>query len=102
MFDGENCIRCWKRYKFEELTAGPGAFSICKVCAAKISSEGKERRRCPVDNQELVKNMLAVVLVEKCLACGGVWLDAEELQIFTEYVKREVWAKGITLEILLP
>jgi hypothetical protein len=102
MFDGENCIRCNKKKRFEELTVGPAGFSICKACAAKISLDTKETHHCPVDNEALVKGMLGIVLVEKCVSCGGVWLDAKELRIFNDFIKREILAKGATLEILFP
>jgi hypothetical protein len=102
MFDGENCIRCNKKYKFEELTAGPAGFSICKACAAKINLDNEEKHHCPVDNEPLAKSILGLVLVEKCVSCGGVWFEAEELQIFKNFIKSEVWAKGLTLEILFP
>jgi hypothetical protein len=102
MFDGENCIRCNKKYKFEELTAGPAGFSICKACAAKLSLDKAEKQHCPVDNGALVKSILGIVRVEKCVSCGGVWLDAEELRIFQDFIRREVWAKGSTLELLFP
>jgi hypothetical protein len=102
MFDGENCIRCNKKYKFEELTVGPAGFSICLACEAKLSIDNAEKHYCPVDNEALTKSILGVVLVEKCASCGGVWLDAVELRIFQDFIKREVWSKGSTLELLFP
>jgi Transcription factor zinc-finger len=102
MLDGENCIRCNRKKRFEELTVGPAGFSICKDCAAKISLDAQEKHHCPVDNEALVKGVFGIVLVEKCVSCGGVWFDAEELRIFNDFIKREVWAKSVTLEILFP
>jgi Transcription factor zinc-finger len=102
MLDGENCIRCWKRYKFEELTAGPQGFSLCKRCAAKFSAEGKAKRRCPADNQEMAKRTFGVFAVDKCEACGGVWFEADELQALTEFIKRAPRTKGFLAEIFFP
>ena len=102
MFDGEKCIRCNKKFKFEELTLGPAGFSICKACAARINIEGKEKRRCHVDDQEMGKRVLGLMLVDQCVACGGIWFDAEEMKVFKDWIRREIWAKGIGLEILWP
>ncbi|HKQ51381.1 MAG TPA: zf-TFIIB domain-containing protein [Pyrinomonadaceae bacterium] len=99
MFDGEKCFRCWKWHKFEELTAGPHGFSLCPRCAAKLSNEGKEKRRCPADNGELVKEIFGIVIADKCETCGGVWLDADELRALTEFIKREPWRRGLLTEI---
>ena len=88
MFDGENCYRCGKWHKFEELTADSQGWSFCGRCAAKLSTEGKPRRRCPADGQEMVKSKFDFVLVDKCEACGGIWLDASELQAMREFAKR--------------
>ena len=102
MFDGENCVRCWKHYKFEELTLGPQGFSLCKRCAAKFSTEGKAKRRCPDDGQEMVKRTFGVVAVDKCETCGGVWLDAEELQALAAFIRLTRWSRGVITEIFFP
>jgi hypothetical protein len=102
MFDGEDCIRCGKWHKFEELTAGPQGFSLCKRCAAKLSTEGKEKRRCPADNREMVKRTFGVFAVDKCEACGGVWVEADELKALTAMIKRAPWTKGTYIEIFFP
>jgi hypothetical protein len=102
MFDGENCYRCGKWHKFEELTADARGFSFCGRCAAKFSNEGKEKRRCPDDNREMVKRAYGPFAVDKCEACGGVWLDADELRALTEFIKREPWRRGFLTGIFFP
>jgi TFIIB-like protein len=98
MFDGEPCIRCRKRYKFEELTAGPDGFGICEACAAKINPANEEKRRCPVDGQEMTKRLVGnAVLLDKCLACGGVWFDGGELRIVNDLIKEETFQKAMLL-----
>jgi hypothetical protein len=90
MFDGEDCYRCGKWHKFEELTADSHGFSFCGRCAAKLSTEGKPRRRCPADGREMVKRALGgIVLVDRCEACGGIWLDADEVQALREFAERQ-------------
>lgn len=94
MFDSEICIRCRKKFKFDKLTVGPEGFPMCEACAAKINSGNEEKRRCPVDGQEMTKRLVGnVVLLDKCLACGGVWFDGDELRIVNDLIKEESFAK---------
>lgn len=103
MFDGENCIRCRKKYKFEELKPGPDGFSICAACEAKINPAQEENRRCPVDGQEMTKRLVGnVVLLDKCLSCGGVWFDGDELRIVNDLIKSESFGRGMLLGWFLP
>jgi hypothetical protein len=98
MFDGERCIRCQKKYKFEELTVGPEGFPMCEACAAKINPAKETKRRCPVDNQEMIKRLVGnVVLLDKCLSCGGVWFDGDELRIVNDLIKNKSFAEGLML-----
>ena len=53
--------------------------------AAETASEEREKlrqlhyMRCPKDGQELVTVRMSGVSVDTCGACGGMWLDAGEL-----------------------
>ena len=103
MFDGENCIRCRKKYRFEELRPGPDGFGICEACEAKINPAQEKKRLCPVDGQEMTKRLVGnVVLLDKCLSCGGVWFDGDELRIVNDLIKSENFNKGFMLGWFLP
>lgn len=102
MILGENCVRCGKRYKFEELTPGPQGFSLCGRCAAKFSTEGKARRRCPDDGREMAKRAFGVVAADKCEKCVGLWLDAEEVDALAGFIRRTRWSRGVITEIFFP
>ncbi len=94
MLDGERCIRCRNRFKFEELEVGPDGFAICRDCAAKISSADEPRRVCPVDGREMEKAFIRnVVLVDLCPACRGVWFDGEELEIVEQGIREDGFAQ---------
>jgi hypothetical protein len=96
MLDGEPCIRCRKKFKFEELIPGPDGFSVCETCAAKINPALEETRRCPVDGQEMTKRLVGnAVLLDKCLACGGVWFDGDELRVVNNLIKEESFRKAM-------
>ena len=40
--------------------------------------------RCPKDGNELVERELHHVKVDICTACGGMWLDAGEMDLIRE------------------
>jgi NAD-dependent SIR2 family protein deacetylase len=101
MFDGEKCIRCHKKFKFEDLRPGPGGLAICEACAAKLRPDNEEKRRCPVDAQEMVKRVVGeMVILDKCLACGGVWFDGGELQIVNDLIKEQAFEKAFWTSFL--
>ena len=96
MFDGENCIRCLKKFKFEELKPRPSGFGVCVTCEAKIRPDTEGTRRCPVDDQEMVKRIVGdIVVLDKCSTCGGVWFDGGELQIVNRLIKNQAFAKAL-------
>ena len=96
MLDGENCIRCRKKFKFEDLRPRPSGFGVCEACEAKIRPDAEKRRRCPADDQEMVKRIVAdVVVLDKCPACGGVWFDGGELQIVNRLIKEQAFQKAL-------
>lgn len=95
MFDGENCLRCRKRFKFEELKPRPNGFGVCEACEAQIRPDTEARRHCPVDGQEMVKRIVGdVVVLDKCTQCGGVWFDGGELQIVNQLIKEQSFQKA--------
>jgi hypothetical protein len=48
--------------------------------AAKEAAQHPGHMRCPKCGQELTEQATEGVLVDKCEACGGIWLDAHELE----------------------
>ena len=53
---------------------------------AKMESEEKKRLKelhymhCPKCGQKLIEISYKEILVDKCSSCGGIWLDAGELE----------------------
>ncbi|NND98443.1 MAG: zf-TFIIB domain-containing protein [Pirellulaceae bacterium] len=46
--------------------------------------------KCPVDGSELAKETYeASTEIEKCLTCGGVWLDEKELERIQDSTERD-------------
>ena len=46
--------------------------------------------RCPKDGSELLETSLRGVTVDICSTCGGIWLDAGELDVLTQTDKAGV------------
>jgi hypothetical protein len=87
MFDGERCLRCKNYFKFEELTVGPGGFSLCHNCAPKIDPN-EPIRLCPADESKMKKELVEnLVVIDRCESCGGIWFDSKEIEIMREIVK---------------
>ena len=102
MFDGEKCFRCRRKFKFEDLRPGPQGFSICEPCAEKINPNNEVKRRCPVDGREMDKRVVGgAVILDKCLSCGGVWFDGDELQVVNTLIKEEAYLKALFVTGLL-
>jgi hypothetical protein len=53
---------------------------------AKLAAdaEGVTRPNCPKCEGKLVEADLAEVKIDRCAQCGGVWLDAGELEQLTQ------------------
>jgi len=85
MFDGENCIRCNKHFKFEELTYRSDGFGLCQECSVKLDPKREHIRECPHDGTKMNKSIVqGRLLVDNCPSCGGIWLDGDELEIMRE------------------
>src|ERR1051326_2835750 len=90
MFDGENCIRCGKHCKFEELTVLPSSYGVCAECAIKLDPNSEPKRICPHDGSEMRKEVVQdQVMIDRCNLCGGVWLDAGELEVIRKLAGKE-------------
>jgi TFIIB-like protein len=102
MLDGEKCIRCKQRFKFEELKVGPDGFGICHACAAQIDSSTEPRRACPVDGTPMDKELVrGTMLIDRCRMCKGVWLDGDELEIIRREVADENFSRAFMLGMFL-
>jgi hypothetical protein len=87
MFDGERCLRCKQHFKFEELTVGPGGFSLCLNCVPKIDPD-EPVRTCPGDGSRMKKELVEnLVLIDRCESCGGMWFDRSEIETMRMLVR---------------
>ena len=76
---GEKCARCGDstRHKVEEK-------AICESCEAEmaliLTAESEAQRVCPVDGEWMVKEIVHMLVIDRCEKCHGVWLDGGELE----------------------
>lgn len=52
--------------------------------AEEARAAGREARQCPLGHGALTEVRHEDVVVDRCDKCGGVWLDAGELEQLTE------------------
>ena len=53
--------------------------------AAEAQAAGKEiARHCPLGHGPLVEVRQEEVVIDRCDTCGGIWLDAGELELLTK------------------
>jgi hypothetical protein len=85
----DKCVRCGERTRLsyrDKPTCGACRDEL-EVAMAE-TTEG--RRACPVDSTVLKKTIAHGVIVDRCQTCGGVWLDAGELERVNREVVQEV------------
>ena len=76
------CVRCREQPAAGEHEGLPA----CPRCADLLRNRGDTARSCPVDGEELRKEVLENLVVDRCPACGGIWLDHEELEALLRLV----------------
>ena len=86
MSESEDCIRCSHVYRIEEVSV-EHEFVVCTDCTANLNPSQEAVRACPIDGREMKKLIIYdLVLIDKCEACGGIWLDQNELKIIAKIV----------------
>ena len=59
---------------------------------AEAEAAGKEpARQCPLGHGALAEVRHEEVVIDRCDTCGGVWLDAGELELLTKHTAEGGW-----------
>jgi Zn-finger nucleic acid-binding protein len=45
-----------------------------------VAASAESERLCPVDGQKMTKEVAHMLVIDRCSACQGVWLDGGELE----------------------
>lgn len=85
---GEKCVRCGQRTHHSV-----DGHSMCAPCAEYMQlivvAENEGKRRCPVDDTELTKEIAHMLVIDRCPTCRGVWLDAQEMERISNEVAND-------------
>ena len=73
---GTLCARCREQPSSEVMDGLP----TCARCGALLRQKAEARRNCPVDGSEMRKEVVQNLIIDRCPACGGIWLDHDELE----------------------
>lgn len=84
----EKCVRCGQRTS-ERYDRQPTCESCRRALELKLAAAGERQHACPVDGTLMTKKVAHSIVIDRCPACQGVWLDAGELDCLTEDVARE-------------
>lgn len=76
---GAMCARCGGNRTRSKRDGIP----TCSECEEKIlkkKAESEDKHHGPVDGAVMHKEVVHMLVIDRCPECGGVWLDPEELQ----------------------
>jgi hypothetical protein len=89
---GERCVRCGAHRTRREFDGVP----TCDDCERRLRAAPETPRLCPTDRAEMLKEVVAGVVIDRCPVCHGVWLDSGELHLLREAARGEGAARGFT------
>ena len=99
MVDDQNCDRCGKRQELTQLAAGN---RLCPECWMQLHPQNESMRKCPVDNAQMKKRLVAdAVFIDVCASCGGLWFDKGELEVIERKSREMGWQQGFFTSIML-
>jgi hypothetical protein len=91
---GDKCIRCDKR-RTKQTHEGLPTCETCRealIAGARAASE--DARLCMVDGNQMTKDVILNVVIDRCPKCNGVWLDGGELELI-----RLAVANGVAMDL---
>ena len=78
---GEKCVRCGNRRTKSTYEGLPTCDDCRETLQAKLKADAEDRRSCPLDGSAMSKEVVLNVVVDRCPACKGMWLDGGELEL---------------------
>ena len=86
------CIHCEKKTlrNFEDQPT-------CGACQMEILMAREAPRSCPVDGTRMLKENNHDVIIDRCPECGGIWLDAGEIEAIKQAASHEGIAIGMVI-----
>jgi hypothetical protein len=87
---GDKCVRCGQRTR-HVYRDKPTCGSCREQLELALAAAAEVERPCPADGATLAKEIAHSVIIDRCPTCGGIWLDAGELERINDGVAEEVW-----------
>jgi hypothetical protein len=91
---GEKCVRCDNRRTKHEYEGLP----TCEPCEEDLRARGRaateDRRSCPLDGEQMEKDVVLNVVIDRCPTCRGIWLDGGELDLIRSSI-----AEGLVVDL---
>ncbi|MEM8945714.1 MAG: zf-TFIIB domain-containing protein [Planctomycetota bacterium] len=82
---GDHCARCGETRTKTEYEGLP----TCEKCELELQADRERKRSCPVCVVEMEKTIVQKIIVDKCPACQGAWLDSGELDLLKKAVEAD-------------
>jgi len=70
---------------------------MCGQCRSEILMTREAPRACPVDGRQMSKEHSHDIIIDRCPECGGVWLDAGEIEAIKQAASHEGMAVGMVI-----
>jgi hypothetical protein len=78
---GEKCVRCGEKRTRSTYEGLPTCDDCQKLLEARLQADAEDHRLCPLDGVAMSKEIVLNVVVDRCPACKGMWLDGGELDL---------------------
>ena len=79
LFSTARCERCGRK-----IGKPADGKAVCDACESElallIESRRETVRTCPIDGAPMAKEVVHMIIVDRCTKCRGVWLDGGELE----------------------
>lgn len=82
------CVRCGRRTP-HRLENRPTCESCLQQIELLLAAAREQPRSCPIDGTPMLKAVAHMMVIDRCPACHGVWLDGGELEHMKEDVARD-------------
>ena len=96
---GEKCARCGKKRTRTEFAGLPTCDACHALLEKKLEAAQEDRRACPIDGEAMKKEVISNVILDRCPACRGVWLDGGELEMLRGAIEAGV-TEGVLRGVL--
>jgi hypothetical protein len=97
---GATCARCDQQRTRSKVDDIPTC-DECHERIVKLKAAAEEKRPCPIDGVPMVKEVVHMLVIDRCPTCHGVWLDAEELDAIKKASQAEGYGNGLAVGIAI-